>query len=72
MGGGGGGSGYVGGCLFGQTTAGRFNEPGNIEDVDYASGIAYGGQPWLGTSVPTDAFDIANHIGGDGFMVIYY
>ena len=72
MGGGGGGSGYVGGCLFGKTMAGRWTEPGNIEDVDYVPGIAYGGQGWNGSDYPTSETDIANHVGGDGLMVIYY
>jgi hypothetical protein len=73
MGGGGGGSGYVGGCAFGQTMAGRWTEPGNIEDVDYATGIAYGGQPWNTTNGhPTSVADLANHNGKPGFIVIYY
>ena len=72
MGGGGGGSGYVGGCLFGKTMAGWWTEPGNIEDVDYVPGIAYGGQEWNGAGYPTSQTDIANHIGGDGLIVIYY
>jgi len=75
MGGGGGGSGYVGGCVFGQTFTGRWSEPGNIADIDYMTGVGYGGQPWNTGGVnghPTSAADLANHNGKHGFIVIYY
>ena len=74
MGGGGGGSGYVGVCIFGQTFTGHWEEPANIADVDYTSDIGYGGAEWNGSvdSWPTGAADIANHSGKNGLMVIYY
>jgi len=73
MGGGGGGSGYVGGCVFGQTFTGHFSEPANIADVDYAPGIGDSGIGWSGaSSIPSAASDINNCNGKNGFMVIYY
>jgi hypothetical protein len=66
MGGGGGGSGYVGGCVFGQTFTGHGRAPGNTIDIDYSSEIGHGGLQRNGVDVPV------NHNGKPGFIVIYY